>query len=206
MALTNAYTSLARFKTFIGIDDANDDDRIEIAINAASRQIDAHCGQRFGVDATVQVRTFYSDGCAVLEIDPVSTVTGLIVKTDTDYNGTYETTLTINTDFIVEPVNALQMYPVVPYTSLRINTASSSAYFPASAYNLPTVQVTAKFGWPAVPEDVEMACLQQSRQLYKSADATFGAFSLGDSGISMRVRKMDQVAEGLLEPYRRVEC
>lgn len=206
MALTNAYTTLARFKSFVGIPDGGDDVRCELAVQAASRQIDEHCGQFFWVDTSAQIRTYLTDGCPVLNVDAISTVTGLIVKTDQNYDGTYETTLTINTDFIVEPVNALRMSPVQPYTSLRINTASSSAYFPSSVYGLPTVQVTAVFGWPAVPPDVEMACLLQARQLFKAHDATFGAFSLGDTGIAMRVRKMDQVAEGLLEPFRRMEC
>ena len=82
----------------------------------------------------------------------------------TDYTGTgtYGTTLTIGTDFIVCPANALSDYPARPITELEI-AWSSSSYFPTGMEN--TVQVTAKFGWPDVPDDVNKACLVQAARL-----------------------------------------
>lgn len=206
MALTNAYSTLVRFKEFANIPDAGDDGKAELSLNAASRQIDSHCGRRFFVDDNVSARTYTVGDQYCVWIDDFSTTTGLVVKTDADYDGTtFETTLTIGTHFVVEPIGAASASPVRPYTALRINTAGGYT-FPPSVYGVPTLQVTAKWGWPAVPDDVEAACLLQARQLFKAYSATFGAFSLGDNGVSMRVRQMDQVAEGLLVPYRRIEC
>ena len=42
MSLTNCYCSLDQFKLELGISDVYDDNKAERAINAASRQIDAH--------------------------------------------------------------------------------------------------------------------------------------------------------------------
>jgi hypothetical protein len=47
----------------------------------------------------------------------------------------------------------------------------------------PTVQVTAKFGWPAVPDDVTKACLVQAGQLHKAKDTPFGVAGVSDMGV-----------------------
>jgi hypothetical protein len=150
-------------------------DRLERAGNAAARQIDAHCGRSHGfwVDSEVKVREFYADSAYECCVDDISTTTGLIVKTDPAGDGTFATTLTIGTDFIVQPSNAADRTPVWPYTELVI-PASSTSYFPECGRR-PGVQVTAKFGWPAVPDDVAMAWLLRAGNLFdgNTADTTW---------------------------------
>lgn len=198
MAVTNAYTTTDAVKADLRITDTLADDLIELAVNAASRQIDAHCGRRFYQDSAVVERTYVADGWYDVETDDISTTVGLIVKTDDDDDGTFETTLTVNTDFILTPTNAAAEYPVRPYTCLRI--VDSVNTFPVWASGRPGVQVTAKFGWPAVPEDVEKACRIQAVQLYKSSDAVFGGLSF-DTGI-LRVREgLNPMAAALVERY-----
>lgn len=202
MTITNGYCTLQELKNELGITDTADDSMLEIAVSAASRQIDGHCGQRFWQDGSVVARVYEVEDQWELCVDPISTTTGLIVKIDTDASGTYETTLTINTDFYLEPSNAAAEYPVRPYTEICINRNTGSYYFP-TGYEAPTVQVTAKFGWPAVPDDVKKACLIQATQLFKAKDALFGAIALGDSS-AMRIRSsLNPLAEALLMPYRK---
>jgi hypothetical protein len=134
-------------------------------------------------------------------VDDISTVTGLIVKVDSSDNGFVSgaTTLTITTDFVLEPLNAADEVPVRPYDRIVL-TSGAQAYFPVSSTR-PGVQVTAKFGWPAVPDDVAEACLVQSVQLFKSADAWSGSVQLGD-GFATRIRaSLNPVAEALLDAY-----
>ena len=199
MAVTNAYTTTDAVKAELRITDTLSDDLVELAVNAASRQIDGHCGRFFYQDSALSTRTYYADDYETCEVDDISTTTGLVVKTDDADTGAFGTTLTITTNFILLPTNAAVSYPVQPYTCIRLADSGVSA-FPMSASGRPGVQVTAKFGWPAVPEDVEKACRIQAVQLYKSSDAVFGGLSF-DAGI-LRVREgLNPMAAALVERY-----
>lgn len=199
MAITNGYAALDDIKLELGISDSLSDTKLELAISAASRQIDGYCQRFFYQDSAVTERTYYPDDYLSLEVDDISTTTGLIVKVDNNDDGTFETTLTINTNFILTPTNAADEYPIRPYTGIRIVDSGLSS-FPVYSSGRPSVSVTAKFGWPAVPEDVEKACLIQSAQLFKSSDAVFGGLNF-DTGV-FRVRgTLNPMAEALLERY-----
>ena len=199
MTVTNAYTTIDAVRAELRINDFGSDDLMDMAINAASRQIDAECGRFFYQDTAVVDRTYYADSYSDVEVDDISTTTGLIVKVDNDDDGTFETTLTISTNFILLPTNAAAQYPVQPYTCIRLVDYATSS-FPMWSSGRPGVQVTAKFGWPAVPEDIEKACRIQAVQLYKSSDAVFGGLSF-DAGI-LRVREgLNPMAAALVARY-----
>jgi hypothetical protein len=90
--------------------------------------------------------------------------------------------------------------PVRPYTRIVL-TSNAASPFPVSSVR-PGVQVTAKFGWPAVPDDVLKACLVQSGQLFRAQDAVFGAASFGLDGGALRVREtLNPIAAALLDAY-----
>jgi hypothetical protein len=203
VTITNGYASQAALKAELHVSDSDDDARFDAAINAASRQIDAHCGRRFWQDGSVVAREFYSDDYRTVCPGDISTKTGLIVKVDTGDDGQFATTLTINTHFLVRPFNAADEVPVWPYTDIVL-TDATTAYFTRHASGRPNVQITAKFGWPAVPDDVTQACLIQAKNLYKATSGTFSGFQLSvEAGAVMRTPGMDMVAVALLEPYRK---
>ena len=201
MAITNGYTTLALVQAEVGTTaDVNYDARIEQAIEAASRQIDDYTGRRFWQDANVVTREFYCDdptelisrAGAVLDI---STTTGLIVKLDTGDNGAFATTVTISTEFVLTPPNAAD--DDQPYTGIRLVDGDA---FPMSDRR-PGCQVTAKFGFPSVPEPIAQACLIQSVLLLKATDAAMGGLSFGD-GAFMRVRGgLNPIALSLVDRY-----
>jgi len=205
LTITNGYCNLMQLKADLQIRDAADDSRLEIAISAASRQIDGHCGQRFWQDASVVAREFYAEDVNIVRVpEGISTTTGLIVKIDTNDDGTFATTLTISTEFLLWPVNAADEVPVQPFRAVRL--VDGDYYFPMSASGRPGCQITAKFGWPAVPSDVTKACLIQAAQLFKASDAVFGGVQLGLDGGVFRVRQaLNPMAQALLEPYVRAE-
>jgi hypothetical protein len=202
VTLTNAYTTLASVTAELGITNANSDARIEAAINSASRQIDDYTGRRFWQDSTVQTREFYADDYREIVSDAgqvldISTATGLIVKLDTNDDGTFGTTLTVGTHFVLLPTNAADDSD--PYTGIRM--VDSVYNFPRYTSGRPGVQVTAKFGWAAVPDPVQQACLIQSVLLFKATDAAMGGLSFGD-GAFMRVRGgLNPIAASLVERY-----
>lgn len=200
MAITNGYTTQTIVAAELGITSpsATQQTQIDAAVNAASRQIDAHTGRRFWQDGTVQTREFYADSWEFCPVDDISTTTGLVVKLDDADTGAFGTTLTISTHFILHPLNAADRVPVWPFTGIRI--VDSGYRFPMSSSGRPGVQVTAKFGWPAVPDDVAQACAIQAVQLYKSSQAVFGGLSF-DAGI-LRVRDtLNPLAAALVEGY-----
>jgi hypothetical protein len=204
--IANGYCTLAVFSKSIGIPegDRTDDEKAELSIEAASRLIDGHCGKgrKFWQDATVIDRKYWPSCTGVLYVDDISTTTGLIVKADQGDDGTFETTLTINTDFIVEPVNAAAEFPIRPYTRIRLlgNTLTS---WPLLSSGRPSVQVTAKYGWPAIPDAIERACVIQARQIFKSHDGA--SYQMSVDGIPMRSPVIDPTARVLLEPFIRYD-
>lgn len=169
----------------IDVGDSDDMLRITSAIDAAESEVEAFCGRRFWQDAAVATREFYPESSTRLDLldQPdfgtkveISTTTGLIVKLDTSADGTFATTLTITTDFLLLPRNAAadsrpwsEILLVGSYTFPRLTDRAAC-------------QVTAKFGWATIPEAVKAASVQQAIVNFKSTDTPFGAASLGDTG------------------------
>lgn len=199
------YTTATDLATELGISDGLDNALLAASISAASRQIDGHCGRSFWQDTAVNAREFYAESpvCVnLLEQDEepareISTTTGLIVKIDDDGDGTFETTLTIGTDFILLPRNAAADNR--GFSEIRL---VENYNFPRPSNGRPGVQVTAKFGWPAVPDDVTKACLIQAAQLFKAKDAVFGAVALGDTQAMYLRSSLNVTAKALLARFQ----
>jgi|TARA_R110000744_G_scaffold145453_3_gene258098 hypothetical protein len=206
MAITNGYATLAEIKVAVGISDTTDDTVLEAAVETASRQIDAYCGKgrKFWQDSTVVARKYRPAMANVAVVDDVSTLTGLLVKVDTSDNGTFDTSLTIATDFQVEPLNAAAESPVRPWTLIRLLDGTLTQ-FTALGSGRPAVEVTAKFGWSAVPTAIARACIIQARSIYKAPDTQFGSFQLSIDGQPQRVPALDPMARAQLEPYIRFD-
>ena len=202
---TAGYVSTADVKNYIGLTGSGQDTNIANSILAASRQIDRICRRRFWQDSSVQVKTFTPISNIYLEVPDISTTTGLIVKLDTTDNGTYDKTLTINTDFIVMPTNPKLLGTSAgqhePYTEIRIlNTRSSERFDPSIINN---VQITAKYGFAVIPEAIEQATRIQALRLFKRKDTPFNVFGNEQTGTIELFNKFDPDAMALLKDYRK---
>ena len=196
-----AYATLAEFKAHVGIPvgDTADDAVITIALDAATAQVEEWTGRVFTADAVATTRDYHVTDTGRLDVDPMSTLTGLIVATDDNGDGTYETTWAA-TDYRVEPVNASAAG--VPWDRL---VALGTRWFPKNTYR-PTVRVTAKFGWPGgtPPAAVKLATLIQAARLFKRKDAPFGVAGSVEFGSELRLlNELDRDAQNLLARYRR---
>jgi hypothetical protein len=201
MTLTNAYASMAILKAELNIGQADTsyDTKLEMALNAASRQIDRHCGRRFWQDPATVQREYYADNAVECYTDDISTTTGLVVRIDDNDDGTYPTILTITTNFILLPRNADHEVPDMPFGLIRLVDNGLNS-FPVWSSGRPSVRVTAKFGFPAVPDDIAKACLIQATQLFKASDAVFGGLNF--DGSILRVREtLNPMAAALVEYY-----
>lgn len=196
MTITNGLLTLAQFKSAARIADTVDDAGIEMAIEAASREIEGHCFRRFYADASATARVFVpSDDCTV-EVDDISTTSGLIVESGA---GSTWTTVT-STEYQLEPLNGFVGGQAWPYTRIR----SLGATFGVASYDgEATMRVTAKWGWPAVPADVKKAAIVQSLMLFKADDAPFGVAGFGEMGVMRMKSGLHPTAEKLLARFRR---
>jgi hypothetical protein len=192
-----AYASLERFKNRLGITASDGDDELTEALDSASREIDTFCGRRFYADTAATARRFrLRDACTAV-IDDVWDTTGLIVATD-DGSGIYATTLVLDTDFILEPLEGVvDGSSGWPYWQIRL--LGGRRFY--SYTNRPPLRVTAKWGWSKIPRPVTQACLIMAQANYKLKDVAFGAAGIGDLGI-VTVRQVP-AAMTKLAPYVR---
>lgn len=197
MTITNGYITLAGLKNYLKIDDSVEDALLEQIIESASRSIDRIANRRFYLDANVSARTYRPIGNLRVIIDDVGTTTGLVLKTDPDANGVYQTTFTLNSDYIVEPTNALAKGKPITYLTIVGPTALS---LPVNYW--PQVEVTARWGWPAVPDDIEQATYILSADLYKRKDSIGGVLGLSELG-AIRMSPLGRDIAAIVKAYRR---
>lgn len=186
----------------LGIPDTQDDVHIVNAVNAANRAVVRYCGRNFDVttSASASARTFAPKTHTLCAVDDFHTTDGLVVKIDTNDDGTFGDPLTLNTDFFLEPTNGREDGLAVPYRRL----VSTSWLWPMFNRR-PSVQVTAAWGWASVPDDVFEAALIKGARLFKRKDSPEGV--LGGfqdfNAITIRIstREDPDVVE-LLRHYR----
>lgn len=203
MAVVNGYATLAEAKGFLSITDSVDDTLLENMIEAASRSIDRIANRRFYLDSTASARQYRVSSPVILYTDDIGTTSSLVVKTDDDGDGVFETTLTLNTDYIMDPLTALSLGR--PFTQITIvSTSNTFPIFPGLFQNglRPGVQVTARFGWPSVPDDINQACLILTADLYKRKDSPGGILGLGDLG-AIRMSPLGRDVTQIVRAYRK---
>ena len=197
--IPSLYVQVEEFKSTIELSGTSfSDEDVKIALRAACRGVDEICGRRFYPDSdALQVRYYSPDDWWTLYVDDIVTVTSL--KTDDAGDGTFENTWTLNTDYIAEPLNAVA--DGQPWTKLCVHP-SGTHFFPV---NFPrSVELTGKFGWLAVPAQVEEATTLLAHRLLKRArQAPFGVSGLGLDGTAVRIMMRDPDVCSLLAPFMR---
>jgi len=204
MAITNGYATLTQIKNYLSISDSTDNDLLEDLIESASRSIDRIANRRFYADAAATARQYRAYSDVFVYVDDISTTTSLVVAVDENGNGTYSKTLTLNTDFIMDPLTASALGR--PFTQLTmVSNTEQWPIFPGLTQNglRPGVQVTAKWGWPSVPDDVTVACLMLTADLYKRKDAPGGVLGLGDLGV-IRMSPVGRDVAQIVRVYKKI--
>jgi hypothetical protein len=205
MPVVNAYSTLALLRTIMGAPSSPGDELLEAAINAASRAIDNYCQRKFWLDPTAVARTFAPGSLNHLEFDAdIGDSASVIIKTDASGDGTFETTWAAS-DYQLLPANAASAFPEAePWTAVRaIGTKTFPWLVNTWLTRLDRVQVTAKWGWPAVPDSVSYACRLKAARLVSRKDSPQGVAGFGDFGPVRVSRSEDGDVCSLLNPYRR---
>lgn len=170
----------------------DDDDLVDSALRAAHEWIYKETGnRRFDLDAVATARTFSpsrrqvptDDGMYRFLIDDVGSAAGLVVEHGTTSGG-----WTAVTDYEVGPYDALAKDE--PLTWLE-------RLAPWPCYGAERLRVTARWGWPAVPEAVVTACYIEAGRLYRRRASPEGVIAGAEWG-AIRVSRSDPDAAKLL--------
>lgn len=208
MALDSThYISLDDIRGRASINDFNEDSTIEPAIKAACRAIDVDCGQFFYKLTTATARTFVPTDSCVVRSDPFHTTTDLAIAIDSGDDGTFATSFE-TTDYALERFGGDMAYVLLPTTGAPYDTVLAVGVYryPTTTQRPRSVQVTAQWGWPSVPDNIVEATKIVAVDLWKRKDTPFGITTGTVDFGGLRIGKdlMAQVAS-LLAPYRRVD-
>lgn len=192
--MTN-YISRAELKKYLGINNTDDDAVLDTCIATAQQKIDNYCGRKFSLDSTATERRYNFQDHRYMLVDDIGSTTGLVIKTDTNNDGTFATTWT-SSDYQLEPYQSAT--PVNPQYAIR---AVGSLLFPYNPYGRHSVSVTAKWGFPSVPSPITTATFLLAARYFKRKDSPDGLVTYPDFGV-VRVGRMDPDVAALLSSYR----
>jgi hypothetical protein len=192
MAIVNGYATLAQVKAALRLTDSVDDTLIENAIESASRRIDGYTSRWFYKTEQTPVQVYPATLYECGTLNDMAT-TSVTVKIDSVGDGSYATTWTQGQQYQLEPLNA--GLSGKPYRRI---VAINGFNFPV-AVDKPLVQVTAQWGWNAVPSDVTQAAILLSMRQFARLNAALGVVGFAD--MAMQVRAVDPDVRDLLNPY-----
>jgi hypothetical protein len=192
MPIVNGYATLAQVKSALRLTDSVDDTLIENAIESASRRIDGYTSRWFYKTNQTPVQVYPATLYECGTLNDMAT-TSVTVKIDSVGDGSYATTWTQGQQYQLEPLNA--GLSGKPYRRI---VAINGFNFPV-AVDKPLVQITAQWGWNAVPSDVTQACILLSMRQFARLNAALGVVGFAD--MAMQVRAVDPDVRDLLNPY-----
>ena len=192
-----SYASLSEFKAAVGITDSTDDGALQSVLDATDTLIDLYCDRKTGFGTASETRFYTAEDYEYVLTDDLVSITTL--QTDDDANGTYETTWTSGTDYVLAPRNAA--LDGFPYTEID-TSVTWPRNFPKDVYL--GVRVVGVFGFPSVPAAVKQAEIIQAGAVWNSRTAPFGVIGSADLGGILRMsRALHPEAALILEPYRK---
>ena len=203
MAMTNPYASLSDVKAAARITDNIDDSLLELAIESASRDLDAYTERVFySTGATAVTRVYIPQDIYLVETDDIISVNTL--KSDSTGNGTFDITWAA-TDFQLEPLNGRAGGIDTPATRIRaIGEYLWPVYEPRNVNsNQASVQVTGVFGFATVPIAIKQATILAALRAYKRYESPTGVLGFSDMGV-VRIGRLDPDVQRLVDPYRKV--
>lgn len=153
MALSASYATAGEYRQAIKRQDAGDDPTIGEDLIAVSRLVEKQTGRFFNVDDTAVARVFVvpQTSSKLWIEDMAETPDSIMIDDDTD--GVFENEIT---DYELLPLSAALGPEQEPYTRVNLPPWSTRQLFRCGQ----RVQITGKWGWPAVPATVKRAVIE----------------------------------------------
>lgn len=184
------YTDLTTVKEMLSkeSEDARDD-LVTKSIRSASRLIDKRTGRRFYADINPVTRTYSTSG-RVFQ-DRSSGYWNLLVPDIAD-----DTNLAVATGSAAAGWTSTNNYDTGPDSALILGKPITRlANF--GGWGTSSVQITARWGWPELPDEVEQATALLAARLYRRKDSPQGVIGGGEFG-PVRVSRIDPDVEALI--------
>ncbi len=191
------YTQLELVKSQLGKITKDDrDEMIWASILASSRMIDSETGVwpgAYRADRVATARTFSTQGRryvtpsgrVAIIVDAISSAAGITVETGTVASGLYLPM----TAYTTGPENAIvRGRPIV------------EVYGATGTFLTDSIRITAKWGWPTVPAEIELATRLQAARLYRRKDSPQGVITSPEFG-GIRVSRFDPDVRALLGAF-----
>lgn len=179
MALGDPYTTLPEIKAYLGM---QEDDRYDVplsdAVDSVSREIEGFCNRQFNKQTGVTTRTYVADSAGFVRVDDLWTDVGLVITSGVGYGTTWA-------------LGSYDLYPLNgvvdgqtgwPYSKIKVSDIGANTFVRGQK-----IQVTASWGWSAVPAPVEQACKIMAAATFQIKDAPFGVAGSDQWG-SIRVK------------------
>ena len=200
MAISNGYATLADVKAAARVTDTFDDGLFEVAIESASRDIDAYC-ERVFYNAGSLTRVYIPADIYRLETDDLVSVT--TIKSDTNGDGGFNETWAA-ADYQLEPLNGIAGGIVTPYTRIRaVGDFLWPVYEPRDINaGQASVEITGVFGFASIPMAIKQATILASLRAYKRYESPTGVLGFSDVGV-VRIGRLDPDVQRLIDPYRK---
>jgi hypothetical protein len=207
MSVADSYANAEAYRARIRKTDSGQDSSIEDDLLAVSRYIDRRLNRFFTKDDSPVARVgtpgfdMVLDRDGVLFVDDIASLTGLEIRVDDDRDGLFnDQGLLVSTDYQVRPINAPYGPEPRPWTQIYlVPWGTRRAWF--FGYQ---VQITALWGWPAVPKAIEVGCIHLTSILrLESSRATRTVNELGQ--VLSTSRQAQDILTELIDAYGRKE-
>jgi len=182
--VANEYADWRELKDMRNISGTSQDGALQRAIKRASRSIDRRCARRFYRDGEVSTRVFAPYG---------RTITGRAGETLLVPDIASEAGLLFSIAGIQAPPATLS-YVYFSDTERAITGVTRSSWYGGR------LEITAEFGWPAVPDNIEQATLLLANRRYMRKDSPEGVSGWNQEG-AVQVSRYDPDIEDLVQPY-----
>ena len=235
MASIQVYATVPDLKVRIERTRATDDVWLLQILTAASRSIDNACNRKLDgfVTTDAAARVFPGSGLATQRIDECTSVTTVAAKearSDTTYTAWAATDWLLFRgdprwpEFNVAPYDGLMVEPGGDYGIFLSGASGGGSYMdrffpstrvparlrynPRSAYSVPMVQVTARWGYAdTCPAEIREAAIMQAARWYKRMQAAMSdALASAELGMLLYTQSLDPDIKRILVDGRYVRA
>jgi hypothetical protein len=187
---------LTQIKAAVRITDSVDDTLLEMAVESASRMIDAECDRNF-FSAGTATRDFQPNDDYVVDVDDLISIVS--VKIDDAGERTFLITLATS-DYQTEPLNQRVSGNAFPISRLRMVGDYLLPIYKRQA----TVRIEGVYGFTPTPIQVTQATVIQASRIFKRLDSPLGVLGFGAEGGAIRVGKVDPDVAMLIRPFKKI--
>lgn len=191
-----AYVSDTELSDYLRNTIVADEVEIAAALAAAENSVNSYCQRTFVVPTAATARTFVGYRNYELDVPDIASTADLVIVNAGDTLVAADYQLEISPG-VPGPVGVDGR--TWPYTRIQ----RTSGYWDVNDDHEATISITARWGWPAIPDEVPMATKLLARDYLLARDTGFGIVQVGD--FSRRVAANGVVVD-LLSPLRRAEA